>query len=298
MPYLLPHSATINKTLMLVLAFGNLSYLEACTVLGERLSSSKLLWEDIATIELRDTKGGYENLAGIHKVAVAITQNPHARLDDVRELDDFLQGFDDDFNFSISMYSPEAIEETEYEEVLSTLLAVVRDAGFRKANLIRPRKGSEVLTREIASRKIIDFIVLKIGEKYWLGATFYVPDSQQFTARSNERPVVSSQISISSRLAKLLLNLSGVKKGGTVLDPFCGSGTTLVAAARLERRFVGADVGELAIEPTARRLTSEGIAFELKVDSGGAGSHRSRAAAALPEARGSTGARGGRRRSG
>ena len=30
------------------------------------------------------------------------------------------------------MYSPEAIEETEYKEVLSTLLAVVRDAGFRK----------------------------------------------------------------------------------------------------------------------------------------------------------------------
>jgi tRNA G10 N-methylase Trm11 len=254
LPYLLPHSATINKTLMLVLAFGNLSYLEACTVLGERLSSSKQLWEDIATIELRDTKGGYENLAGIHKVAVAITPNPHVRLDDVKELDDFLQGFDDDFNFSISLYSPEAIEETEYEEVLSTLLAVVRDAGFRKANLVRPRKGTEVLTREIASRKIIDFIVLKIGEKYWLGATFYVPDSQQFTMRSNERPVVSSQISISSRLAKLLLNLSGVKKGGTVLDPFCGSGTILSEALMAGMNCIGVDRDKNRIDNSKQNL--------------------------------------------
>ena len=50
-----------------------------------------------------------------------------------------------------------------------------------------------MLTREIASRKIIDFIVLRVGEKYLLGATFYVPDARQFQVRSNERPVVSSQ---------------------------------------------------------------------------------------------------------
>jgi site-specific DNA-methyltransferase (adenine-specific) len=85
--------------------------------------------------------------------------------------------------------------------------------------------------------------------------------------------------------------------GGLVVDPFCGSGTTLVAAARLGRRSVGADIGALAIETTARRLRSEGIDF-LLVDSGGAGPRRSRAAADLPEARGSAGARGGRRRGG
>jgi site-specific DNA-methyltransferase (adenine-specific) len=49
--------------------------------------------------------------------------------------------------------------------------------------------------------------------------------------------------------------------GGLVIDPFCGSGTTLVAAAKLGRAFVGGDVGELAIETSARRLKSEGVAF-------------------------------------
>ena len=52
------------------------------------------------------------------------------------------------------------------------------------------------------------------------------------------------------------------REGSLVLDPFCGSGTTLVAAARLGRAFIGADVGRLAIEESARRLRAEGVPFE------------------------------------
>lgn len=254
MPYLLPRASTINKQLLLILAFGNLSYLEVCTVFRGRLSSSKQLWEDVAAVELKDTKGGYENLAGVHKVAVSITASPRARLDDIEELDDFLHGLDDGFSFSVSLYSPEGTGAAEYEKVLSTLLSVVREAGFRKANLVRPRNGTEVLTREIASRKIIDFIVLRIGGKYWLGVTFYVSDAAQFQVRSKERPVVSSQISISSRLARLLLNLSGVPKGGVVLDPFCGSGTILSEAILMGAGCIGVDRDRNRIENSRQNL--------------------------------------------
>ena len=52
--------------------------------------------------------------------------------------------------------------------------------------------------------------------------------------------------------------------GGLVIDPFCGSGTTLEAAARLGRRFVGCDTGALAIATSARRLRAAGIPFELR----------------------------------
>lgn len=53
------------------------------------------------------------------------------------------------------------------------------------------------------------------------------------------------------------------REGALVIDPFCGSGTMLVAAAKLGRRFAGCDVGELAIETSARRLEDEGIVFTL-----------------------------------
>jgi site-specific DNA-methyltransferase (adenine-specific) len=46
----------------------------------------------------------------------------------------------------------------------------------------------------------------------------------------------------------------------------CGSGTTLVAAARLGRRFLGSDQSPVAIETTTRRLAAEGIRFsELRI---------------------------------
>ena len=39
-----------------------------------------------------------------------------------------------------------------------------------------------------------------------------------------------------------------------VLDPMCGSGTTLVAAAQLGRRWAGVDASETAIRVTRQRL--------------------------------------------
>jgi site-specific DNA-methyltransferase (adenine-specific) len=56
--------------------------------------------------------------------------------------------------------------------------------------------------------------------------------------------------------------------GDHVLDPFCGSGTTLVAAAKLGRTFVGCDTSDLAIETSARRLRADGAEFEFRVDAG------------------------------
>jgi tRNA G10 N-methylase Trm11 len=254
LPYLLPRASGISNKLLLILAYGDLSYLEACTMLGDRLSSSKRLWEDVASMELKDNRGGFENLAGVHKVAVPITPSTRKRLDDIEELDDFLQGFDDGFSFSVSLYSPDGAGEVEYEEVLSTVLEAVRGAGLRKANLVRPRTGTEVLAREVASRKLIDIVVLRIEGRYLLGATSFVPDVGKFQLRSNERPVVSSQISLSSRLARLLLNLGDVPKGGVVLDPFCGSGTILSEAIIDGARCIGVDRDRNRIEHSRQNL--------------------------------------------
>lgn len=42
--------------------------------------------------------------------------------------------------------------------------------------------------------------------------------------------------------------------GDLVLDPFCGSGTTLAVAQRLARRWIGIDASEAAIEVARKRL--------------------------------------------
>ena len=51
--------------------------------------------------------------------------------------------------------------------------------------------------------------------------------------------------------------------GHTVADLMCGSGTTLVVAARLGRRFVGADSSDVAIATTSRRLQLARVPYRL-----------------------------------
>lgn len=51
--------------------------------------------------------------------------------------------------------------------------------------------------------------------------------------------------------------------GDTVLDPCCGSGTTLAVAARLGRNAIGIDLGQEAIDTTISRLNSMQIPTTL-----------------------------------
>ena len=58
-----------------------------------------------------------------------------------------------------------------------------------------------------------------------------------------ERPFFSP-ISLHPKFARALINLTGVKRGGTVLDPFCGTGGIVIEAAEMGMRAVASDFDE------------------------------------------------------
>jgi tRNA (guanine10-N2)-dimethyltransferase len=65
--------------------------------------------------------------------------------------------------------------------------------------------------------------------------------------------------SMSPKLARCMVNLTGVKKKDLVLDPFCGTGGILIEAGIMGLKVVGADIDERMVEGTIKNLNYCGI---------------------------------------
>lgn len=73
---------------------------------------------------------------------------------------------------------------------------------------------------------------------------FLNPKAKERTGYPTQKPIL---------LIERIILIS-TNEGDTVLDPFCGSGTTLVAAKLLKRRFTGIDISAEAVSLTEKRL--------------------------------------------
>ena len=70
------------------------------------------------------------------------------------------------------------------------------------------------------------------------------PKAKERVGYPTQKPIV-----LLERIIKLVTD-----KGDIVLDPFCGSGTTLIASKILKRKYIGIDKSKDAIEITKQRL--------------------------------------------
>ncbi len=92
-----------------------------------------------------------------------------------------------------------------------------------------------------------------IDEQYFIfednfGKIIEETDYEKIEKRDMSKPVRRNELSISPRLAKILINLSKVKKGETLLDPFCGVGTILQEALLQKIKVIGIDKDRKAID--------------------------------------------------
>lgn len=60
---------------------------------------------------------------------------------------------------------------------------------------------------------------------------------------------------LDEKLARCLVNLSGVKKGEMICDPFCGTGTILLHARSMGIKSVGIDFDEMMCDITKKNLS-------------------------------------------
>lgn len=75
---------------------------------------------------------------------------------------------------------------------------------------------------------------------------------QRFTTKiKNSHPTVKPL-----KLMEYLCKLTSTPTGGLILDPFCGSGSTCIAAKRLGRPFIGIDKEKIYCEISCKRLNA------------------------------------------
>ena len=251
MPFLIPPSALETGEAAFVLAFGKLSILEACTVLGRNVQRAESPTERVSVI-----KGGrldperIAELAGTHKCAPLAAQLDSPSGDLTRLIDLMEPYFDDRSNVSLSGYG---LAEDEYEEFVRSLLDGLREAGLRKVRLLRPR-GDELLAEQVVSRQALDVVAFPYHSGFGLGPTAWVPDSASMKQRGTMKPAPHPDIAMSPRLARTLVNLADLRPGQTLLDPFCGSGTILIEAHAKSLRCLGLDSKSARVQQARENL--------------------------------------------
>lgn len=90
-------------------------------------------------------------------------------------------------------------------------------------------------------------------------------DRSAYGARRVALRPFSQPISLHPRLARALVNLTGVVRGQPLADPFCGTGGILLEAGLVGARPLGLDIRQEAVKGTAKTLEAFGVKGDLRV---------------------------------
>lgn len=114
----------------------------------------------------------------------------------------------------------------------------------------------QVTKNKLTGLKGVELLMLASGKNVLIARTLAVQPFQDWSERDFGRPGRDPKSGmLPPKLARTMVNLLGLKPHGSLLDPFCGSGTVLTEAAALGwTKLVGADEAERAIKDTEKNI--------------------------------------------
>ena len=116
---------------------------------------------------------------------------------------------------------------------------------------------AEIYTKERSvklERPDSEIRALLTDDDVYVGVKIAEINRKQFEQRKVQHRPFFSPISLHPKLARSLINLSGVKKNETLLDPFCGTGGFLIEAGLIGARVIGSDIEDKMIEGCKKTL--------------------------------------------
>jgi tRNA G10 N-methylase Trm11 len=110
-------------------------------------------------------------------------------------------------------------------------------------------------TNFISSRLLDEqFIILEKENIKYFARVIGMSDYEEIEKRDIKKPIRRGKLSISPRLAKIMINLSEVKEGETLVDPFCGIGAILQEALLQNMKVIGIDIDREAVSGAKKNL--------------------------------------------
>ncbi|MEK7122635.1 MAG: methyltransferase domain-containing protein, partial [Patescibacteria group bacterium] len=139
----------------------------------------------------------------------------------------------------------------------------LRDGGV-SARFVAPRKGECSLSSVVVEKNnlsrypCVEYVILIDGDSTTLGITEAVQDFEAYSRRDYHRPHRDMKTGLlPPKIARIMVNLAGVKKDSVLADPFCGLGTILQEALLLgHTRVIGGDIDEKNV-----RAAQENVAW-------------------------------------
>ena len=131
-----------------------------------------------------------------------------------------------------------------------------------KARLIRPssKKSWNITPSKVWRRNLVpkgkELVLCNLGRTVVCGYTESIFNLSSQIKRDTHRPYFLIPHSSSVRLARVLVNLGGVRRGKKMLDPFCGAGTILQEGLLLGADVHGLDINTVHLKGCKKNLVS------------------------------------------
>ncbi|MFX0061826.1 MAG: TRM11 family SAM-dependent methyltransferase [Candidatus Hermodarchaeota archaeon] len=209
-----------------------------------------------------------KSLGGTVRIGEIYSTIPTQQISSIKTFDwDFLfnEAFEK-FKWAISFYSSSR-ESSDFPNQVKKAINSYFKKKKIKANYKWPaRRGSgsyyldpSDVNRNKMTSEGFECIIVHQKNKYYIGKTISVFNAALSESRDLGRPQQLHSQAISLRLARILINLSQVKPGDLLLDPFCGIGTLLQEAIFLKICTLGVE-----IEPERVKMAQENLKWFQK----------------------------------
>lgn len=214
-----------------------------------------------------------QTLGGTIKIGEAFDEigfdQSSKKFDQITESDYFLKHFISEktsskLHIGISLYDAGTTEQLldSLENLLPSLNQNLKDHLKEKGvrvGFVQQRErilSSVSVAKNKLLRNGVEIVLIATKDKVIIGKTIVVQEFEQFSFRDFQRPFKDKRSGIMPpKLARMMINLAGLEKGDTLLDPFCGSGTILQEAIVLEyKNIISTDISEKAIQDTKNNI--------------------------------------------